>query len=616
LAAGIDPTKADEKTIKKIKDSLLRLHKILEEIPPGAKEKEKRLDALYSSVTGLLLNLRAHQNVFGEKPSFVPHGSLPIYKNDLEETARILKDLELVHKGYFKALRAKEDTTRSLGLARKQRLGLNARLKSRREDVLTRFGTIGTSIEIADKAIRPKRKQLESKIDRFKAAIQRQCGLELRDFLDCLETMSFTSSEGPQAAAMGISQTGKLIDKGVNYLTDAAGDSVKKQYVIHQLDLLGRDVTDLTEAWKIGRDMQIQLDDPNAYKLLMEKQDFDRLCDRFLNLEGFDYAAQSNDPDVKVAKEAKDAMDGYVAAIQHRNEEVMAYNGAIAALADVEGQIEGIELQEKQIQAAINANTDPELPIMTTYVDILYEQAKELCLRELYCANRALTFWSLQDFDVFGHLLGESDPGQITHEMIEAGQLEITKRLEAAFESLARPMQKFPTENKRRGLKILLNDKTAPDVIADLKDRNVAEFSLEPGKPPAHAVFAGLANIRITRVRPWVKGMKSNNKIHHIIITHMGKESIVRPDGHIMEFSHTPVPTTFLYNAKKGLGKWKSIEEDGTIVETEGDKTFAQIGPFTRWRIGIYPNHNNNLDLSGLEEIILEFHGGNHTIDP
>jgi hypothetical protein len=133
----------------------------------------------------------------------------------------------------------------------------------------------------------------------------------------------------------------------------------------------------------------------------------------------------------------------------------------------------------------------------------------------------------------------------------------------------------------------------------------------------------GLAQVRLTKIRAWAIGLETGedehgDRMHHIVLTHLGRETVVSVRDEAFEFVHEPVDTTVIYNSaftgsdkafRKGSGT-----EDGTLNDPEGGTVYADIGPFASWRITIRHKHNDKLRLDTLKDVEIEFHGSNYTL--
>ena len=130
----------------------------------------------------------------------------------------------------------------------------------------------------------------------------------------------------------------------------------------------------------------------------------------------------------------------------------------------------------------------------------------------------------------------------------------------------------FPDKNadpkEVSGLIVTLTEQSHPEFITSLRDEGSAWFEL----PTTEESFGGMANVRVTRVRAWIHGLKTDNNIHVVTITHCGPETIVTTENKPTRFQHDPVTVTFRYDASKGMGNPRAIfagqgaPHDGVIL--------------------------------------------------
>ena len=219
---------------------------------------------------------------------------------------------------------------------------------------------------------------------------------------------------------------------------------------------------------------------------------------------------------------------------------------------------------------------------------------------------------------------------------------------------------------------VVLTKQTHRAFFSDLRTFREAEFQLEPAikssvapkldfaptkaawcgadRPDFGAKmlnpFAGMADVRLTKVRAWLVGPE-NELDHKVIITHLGEEQFRGPDDKPYPkrrepaeerdqdkrkpqyILHEPVSIPFNYN-----GEGLSYDEEtrdftpgrlfgGVAGAQDGDLGFpnsgisdlpaagkyAPIGPFGRWRLEIPKNLNRDLKLADLYAVVFDFHG-------
>ncbi|MBB3192541.1 hypothetical protein [Halomonas cerina] len=114
-----------------------------------------------------------------------------------------------------------------------------------------------------------------------------------------------------------------------------------------------------------------------------------------------------------------------------------------------------------------------------------------------------------------------------------------------------------------------------------------------------------------------VKAGPDGEEKHRITITHGGTETIVSPEGTPFTFTHDELTISFTYfgNQYDANRPQDCIYEGGHIIpewklsEESKHDPLPLLGPFTVWRISVESRKNPGLDISGIDEITLEFLG-------
>jgi len=314
---------------------------------------------------------------------------------------------------------------------------------------------------------------------------------------------------------------------------------------------------------------------------------------------------------------------------------------------------------------------------MTTFVSGLYERAKEGCIRNLYHACRAYAFWGLQPYSRFFEVIGRS-PGAINATQLEAAEPQLTSQLLSALEVAGGAPQVFPASEaggeSSLGQGVVLTEAVHKAFFAALRSRGHAEFELEPATrastaPPSDFApttaawsgterpeearslpnpFHGKADVRLTKVRTWMVGMKVKPGGNHTIeLVHLGQAQFRKPDDtpypertepaherdpdrrkseyvlhevKSIPFSYDPaglgydpVKETFtpgkLFGNVHGTTDGNITPERGSGVGLPGKGKYAPIGPFGKWQLVVRKRDNTDLDLSKLTMVVIDFHG-------
>jgi hypothetical protein len=298
-------------------------------------------------------------------------------------------------------------------------------------------------------------------------------------------------------------------------------------------------------------------------------------------------------------------------------------------------------------------------------VTALYERAKAECLSQLYLAGRAYSFWALEPYtNFFNSVRG---PAGFTSSSLASTHSIFTKliqdRLESGYGSGSFTPARDSTEGSF-GVVVVLSRETHPNFFTELISNNQADFQIEPAskesvmplaflptpaawsgpdrpvfQPSDLNPFSGKANVRLTKVRPWIVGMKTGGN-HAVKLIHMGEEQFRRKDnvpyparnndGEPAFVLHEPKPIDFNYDPTglmwdpgqpdKDRFRPGQLFKEGNNNVSDGDlgfpqpganvksTVFAPIGPFAKWRLIIPPNLNNPLNLNDVKAVVIDFH--------
>jgi hypothetical protein len=296
----------------------------------------------------------------------------------------------------------------------------------------------------------------------------------------------------------------------------------------------------------------------------------------------------------------------------------LRYNAYIADLSATTSQINQLNAQITQVQNNLQQQSNPALPGMVTFFSKLYQDAKADTIYTLYMANKAYNFWALNpDYDVFYATLGLDSPGAIDSAVIASAQISILNELETQIETNSKDAEVFgpqDSSSQTPGVNFTLTLEQNPLEIASLIANNELYFTI----PPAFSnslkqenPFAGYADVRLTLARPWITGAQTSDNILTVNLVHCGTEAFVPansgPNGPAVWFSHDALNVLFVYDLTTNV-----ISEDASIGVNDVNATYALAGPFTTWHLVINPNNNNNLDLSGVTAVTIEFAGTNY----
>lgn len=492
---------------------------------------------------------RGGLDYFGNVPSFVPVLSLREYEVALTQSLNVLSTIHKARAEYL----AK---TNELSTRRDKLKGVVATVEAhitfldqQRKPIADKIEKMNATIGQQTDAITSRQPALLAQLKGFEAQVRDAFGLSPLTFFNCLSQLSFMSPHSPanpqtfverfggpaSAVAMGVSQGGTMIVEGMKNVLSDTGDLVNKDYLFGAIDVVRKGLSLRGELQKRGE----LFDKGKSARVVVELDRFRELVAQFgKSLSG--------------AGKLREDVESFIAQVTTRNQNMDIYNLDVRYLAELQAEQQRLALQKVEAQGKIATNIDPGLPAMTTFVSQLYERATESCVRQLYLASRALSFWALQPYGRFFDLLGRS-PGAVTYEQLKVAASGFRDTVLDALKEDRRPPSFFPadeTDESTLGVVVTLTPQTHESFFAELRSRNRAEFSMEPATLRSSAVpsafdptvaawcsrerpdldpsgphpFCGMANVRLTKVRVWLLGDGSTTANHRVLLVHLGSE--------------------------------------------------------------------------------------------
>jgi hypothetical protein len=446
------------------------------------------LNGITDTVLRLTTHLALELDYFGQTPDYVPLGSPSMYFGTLTDTLALLKTREDNYTAYVQALQeakaSHEQRSTAIGNARKHIEALEQSTNLLRATLLD---YVTKKIPAEDKKVADAREKLKPQLEHLKTWVTSCFGLTPEDFLDCVFNLAFIGS--PLQAGKGgknelaghgaftafttiSSQSAKLITKAVNTLPNDEGQPVNRKRLLRKVDLFPKKLSNLSEAYSTIKNVRhpndpelIQLDDPDAYRLVVVQEEFDNLLDQF-----------STKPEAQAAMEA---MDTYVNAVQARNAVLADYNTLVTEYLRVAGDISTTKGQISAIEHLTDINAQPNLPAQTAFVTAFYNRTRERCIEQFYLASRAYRFWSLKPETALYATLKLGSPNEMNYTLLSAVAEElfnqrthhITSKLdESKKKNNTTELHPFPSEEggdntiNRTGISIVLQPKNVYSV--------------------------------------------------------------------------------------------------------------------------------------------------------
>jgi hypothetical protein len=496
-----------------------------------SEDDAKIRDGIGDAVRNLAIQVARDQDYFGQPENVVPLG--PPKKELTEFTGSLanLKEQEEVYFDYLDALREGNE----LGTVREKALdaakGAIGELQNTHDALRTTLiGFVGDRnkkglTEEAQIAVENARWALESKLQGLQDWVKTCSGLTTDDYLNCVFNLAFCGSPITENAAgktalsghgvfTGIttltSQVGNLITKAVETLPNDEGQPVRREHLLKQVDKFSKKLDNLKEAWTTIKNARhpsdpamVQLDDKDAYRLLVAQKDFDTLLDQF-----------STNPKAEVAMAA---MDAYVDAVQERNAVLGEYNALVAEYLRVAGEIRAGELHRDSVQQSISQGAQPNAQAEMAFITALYNRARERCIAYYYLASCAYRFWSLESDDSLYKTLKLGSINQIDYKTLkDAEQNLFTNRVNTIQAILQNPEAHFPPEE------------------ADYEGGGVI-FAIKPGYALRLMAAAGINEIPNTGRETVIVALVGKDNLHIRIFDEAGTKVIDKAEPELLQ---------------------------------------------------------------------------------
>ncbi len=575
------------------------------------------LKAIYAHATGLAFQLAQGRDFFGRVPSYVPQGSYELYEQLLGEmlgASGTFTEIESTYNAYFTALQQNQEQLTQLEGAAKSATSQQDSLKQQYDETMASAQAMVKTIDDDEAAVDNQypimMNAIQSVESELLALAMTKCGIDtLVDGLKMVATVS--GDDDVELASKIADQVSDPVESGISTL--AGISDLPSLYTVQKIDVLGDEVTQqaLNDGYTENQGI-ITVDDPNAAKLLAAQSAFDSVLEDYYN----------------VAKNAEDELQQYVTLVQQRNQDILTYNGDIGQLATLQGQMAQLQTQINEANNAISSQSDPALPALVAFMANLYLQARSQVIYQIFMASRSLAFWSLNPgYSAFSSFVGLNDPTGINSGTLNKAFQDLLTEFAAAIENFGSSAQVFPakkTDQYPRGITYVLTKEDQPGLFETLTTKNKKhKYELSFAIPPVTSQtsqqdnpFFGMANVRLSKVRPWILGAEVDDGILTVEITQTGAETIVDPQNNENSFTHAAITKTFKFDTNpETMFHDKAIVEDGDFDGASTSQDFAQPGPFTVWQLSIDPKYNTGLDLSNVDQISIEFWGSSYPFE-
>ncbi|OTB13542.1 hypothetical protein K445DRAFT_64581 [Daldinia sp. EC12] len=526
---------------------------------------------------------------YGHAPAWVPRGSYEFYKRQLDDILIGFADIETNYVTFQQEattqLKKRDIITHSTAIARtlisRARQDI-ARLNTELEATSTMIQSLPTDFKVKREALVSAIKAAGNKINQTKFSVS------LPDFLAAAAQFAFAPG-----LPMASIQAASLITEGVTQVQDDNDMRINKAYLVSKIMAIEADMDGLKEGLAVGPGQgSLTIDDPGAAKLLVEEHSLMALVHQYRGLLG----------DSSVAR-IKAKFEEYVNTILMRNNYVIRYNAIITLISQSYGIIDSQQHQLDLLDRQSIEDIDPDLPGLALFVEQAFFDSAAQVLKVLYRAERALAFWTLaapvdnlSTLRQGGFIRSNHGTNSLYSSFVSAKNNIITAYADA-IENSMNHSQKFGDSVP---IKVYLSHD-------DLEDLQTGVYVTLPAArsttQKTDNPFADCADVRLSRVRFYVKGAKTSDDMLDVSLEHMGNETVIDVNDGVHVFIHNPLHFKFQYNLDTG-----AIQTDGDMASLV-NKELALPGPFAQWKITVNDSYNNDLDMSEVTDAWFEFSG-------
>lgn len=568
------------------------------------------LKSVYEQAKSRLNRMLLGQDMWGHVSDWVPRLSIQFYNVRLDPQMELLKIEEGLIGLYEDHWQKGNDTTaevkKGIDLMGSQKRAAEAKIKLLTDE----NGPLVMSIDkirAFTPQLKAKRIEISRKLRDVNFNPEAFDPKLIIDFLSALVETKFGFKTLTKLAALGYDTY-----KDRTTTKDMKGEKVEKDYIIDQLAEWAGDLDALQAAFSTRKDQTIEVDDPACIKILTTIENIKKLVAEFKKAFPSDWR-----------EDLSKHLDEYVKLIKTRNDAVMEYNVAVQLLAEALNdrtyrEEQAAKLGQKGLQ--INKN----LPAILYWLRKSWDGLSLTIMQNLNYQARAIRYWGLQENVTM--LKPEPLQGVVWLK-------EQRNQLDAAF---TRSLEQYstnvrniwPARNDQRGhFRRLTSNEIATLKNSGTKDsKGKMEYNLWVNVDTEldRTTFRDGIDIRLSQVRLWLLGVdvKEDNverKLASVQLIHLGEEVIQDAYMKNHALSHDRVTIQFDYDAgkvhtiddmsTKYVFSKQQIQDDHYIGTKATDSSIAALGPFTMWRVRLRESANAGLDLKGLHDAYLEFHG-------
>ncbi|WP_027086557.1 hypothetical protein [Cohnella panacarvi] len=542
---------------------------------------------LYDKTVLYLNRLSQGLDYYGYKYNYVPVVSLDFCREQLNA---LIANFKTIQEEYRLQLQALQDVTlakSALAAARRQAEFTVRSHKTKMKKLVAMLGDTARTIDNYTPYIARKKAIVEEKIEGFRTKLEQHFDWSWDNIFSSLGSIAFA----PTSSVMWITHGAKIVYDGKTKITGADGDSINEAYLVNRLNTITKDFQSLKEGYSAMPGGSLQPDDPGAAKLIGDAEAIESLMRQV--------------SDQIDSTELREALNDYVQTVIDRNGHIMTYNAAALLLLQTINEQQELESAIKQYNRDMIESITSVSSEYTGFVARMYFDAIAQIFEMLYLTTRAYNFWALEHTQLSDVLGGNVK--EVTYAGLLNAQNKMVGLYQDAIKQFGTNCSPFPADGHKG-----ITFKLTPLQLAFMRTNYEAmvNIPLEKHEADAKSPFAGLANVRITKVRCYLNGAKAKPGAPDseilLNITHSGQEQLISRNNAVYQFHHDKREVPFRYDLND-----ETIVIDGGFGESlPGEKTpYALFGPYTTWKIEVDKSFRSRIDLSELKEVTLEFHG-------
>ncbi|GES63467.1 hypothetical protein NFIA_003630 [Aspergillus terreus] len=548
-----------------------------------------RLRAVLDNAQRTVEHLRWGVNYYGYHEGEVPLGSFAFYEGNATSALAHLEKIEKMYTQYLKVAKTLEEKKMAIRDRASYFEESRVQKEQLRQDAISDLKDADRMIGANTTAMDAAKQSLLKALQDMEDPINKAFGVSFDDVISAIGQVLFVHGSNSMILLQGAS----LLHTGLTKIEGDDGIAVKKEFLIQQVHKISDTVESLDEGRKILQDGSLELNDPDAKKLIIEKAELHTLLGRFSKVLGGD-----------VLKNVKKRFDAYVDAVLTRNGNVLRYNSDVALINKYQKELSLFQIEKADLIRQDYDRVGADRPAMTAFIKKVYDSSIDDTQLWLYKAQRAFNFAALDNSNVIGNLLQDVPVSSLDYTLLNT----VLSRLSGSYNNHKEKMGHKP--QSKPGIKYRLDKDDFEDLQERAKDDIInlfIEIPADPAKRPP-STFSHMADIRVTAVRFFLPGavtMNEKDKLLQLSITHPGTEKIMDRMENTMTFTHAPLTVQFTY-ASQTLKYDGPGTSDGTMGSATEDD-YSLVGPFTTWRIEIRAEDNPGLDLSKITEAYMEF---------